>query len=205
MGQKTGRDVKCVICGKVHYRQKYQLKANGRYFCSRECASKGHSKLLTKKEYGKVICPECGKEFQSHWRGAKKFCSTSCSSRYNLSIINSKQPKQKGTKPELAFAKLLEKSNIEYKFQYPLQWKRGWKKWYDFYIPKYNMLIEVDGTYWHGREVKTADLNEQQWNTRRNDRLKNYLSKVRGYKLKRIWSNEINSLSYSKLIKLLNE
>lgn len=205
MGKKTGKVVNCQLCGKEHYRSGWQLKIKGRYFCSKACAGKGHSVLLTKKEYKTVQCPQCKEEFKQHWKGPKKFCSTSCSSKYQLIMINSKGPKKKGTKPEKAFADLLSMNEVEFTFQYPVPWKKGWKKWYDFYIPKLNLLIEIDGTYWHGRDVKTSELNLQQWNTRKNDRLKNYLARVRGYKLKRIWSSDIKSLNYTKLKKILDE
>ena len=203
MGIKTGKVVECVICNKEIYRAKWELKE--RNFCSRECADRGHAILLTKRDYKRVNCPECGKEFQQSWNGPKKFCSTPCSSRYNLAIINSKEPLKKGTRPEKEFAELLDFYNIEYIFQKAVPWKRGWKKWYDFYIPESNALIEVDGTYWHGQGLLTSQLNNQQWKTRINDRFKNYLAKERGYILKRIWSNEINSLSYIKLKQLLYE
>lgn len=205
MGKKTGKDVKCKNCGKLHYRSGWQLKIKTRYFCSRSCADKAHSDLLTKHEYKQVKCLECGKEFKQHWKGPKKFCSSKCSSRYNLSVINSKETTKKGTKPEKEFAMLLEELEVEFIFQHPVPWRKGWKKWYDFYLPQKNLLIEVDGTYWHGKDLKTAQLNEQQWNTRRNDRLKNYLAKQRGYILKRVWSSEIKLLDYNKLKKLIDE
>lgn len=205
MGRKTGKDVKCELCDKLHYRSGWQLKIKSSFYCSRSCADKAHSIRLTKHEYKKVKCPECGKEFKQHWKGPKKFCSTKCSSKHQLAVINAKEPTKKGTKPEKAFAELLKEVGIEFIFQYPVPWKKGWKKWYDFYIPEKKLLIEVDGIYWHGKGIKTGQLNEQQWNTRRNDRLKNYLAKSRGYSLKRIWSSEIKSLNYIKVKKLINE
>ena len=201
MGNRTGKIVKCLICFTEVYKSNWELKE--RNFCSRECANKGHSILLTKKAYSKVNCPECGKEFQQKWNGPKKYCSTVCNSRSNLSVINSKEPKKKGTNPEIEFAKVLDDNKIEYVFQKALPWKRGWKKWYDFYLPKYNLLIEIDGTYWHGKDIPTAKLNNQQWKTRINDRLKNYIAKERGYRLKRIWSDEIKSLYYKDIEEVL--
>lgn len=203
MGNKTGKLVDCCTCGKSFYRAKWQLKE--RNFCSRGCSNAGHSLLLTKTTYSKVNCPECGKEFQQHWKGPKKFCSTKCSSLHKLGVINAREPKKSGTKPEKEFAKLLRKYKIKFIFQHPVAWKKGWKKWYDFYLPNHNLLVEIDGTYWHGKGISTKELNKQQWKTRVNDRLKNYLAKERGFILKRIWSDEINLLSYIKLKKILHE
>ena len=204
MGKRTGKIVQCIECKTEHYRAKYQLREDSRYFCSRVCADKGHGKFLTKYEYGIVACPYCEKEFQQHWKGPKKYCSTSCSSRAQLRLINSSPPKYTGTKPELKFKEKLEEFEIEYTHQYWVSWKRGWKKWYDFYLPEYNMLVEVDGEYHHAKGVKTSDLDPTQWNTRKNDRFKNYLSKIRGFNLKRIWSLEVYSLSYDDMKDLIN-
>jgi very-short-patch-repair endonuclease len=128
----------------------------------------------------------------------KKFCSVKCNSRYNLKTINANEPKKSKTRPELLFKKLLEDNNIDFIFQKSVSWKRGWKKWFDFYLPDQNLLIEVDGIYWHGKGVKTKDLNKQQWKTRLNDRLKNILAKNRGYNLLRIWSDEISNVKFKK-------
>jgi G:T-mismatch repair DNA endonuclease (very short patch repair protein)/endogenous inhibitor of DNA gyrase (YacG/DUF329 family) len=199
MGSKTGKHVLCAHCSEEVYKSKWELQKATRYYCSKECASKGHSIFLTKHVYGKVLCPECGSEFQQHWKGPKKYCSTKCAARHSLSVINAKEPTKKGTKPEKLFAEKLQRWGIPFIFQKSLPWKKGWKKWFDFYIPEWNMLIEVDGEYWHGKDIKTGDLNKQQWNTRKNDRLKNYLAKKQDYKLLRLWSLEIGKLTLEQL------
>lgn len=51
----------------------------------------------------------------------------------------------------------------------------------DFYIPKYNIIIECDGNYWHNLpEVKERD------------KMKNELIKNEGRSLYRFWESEIN-------------
>ena len=188
----------CETCNILLQVQPNQLKK--RNYCSRECADKGHSKYLTKKEYKEVECPECNTRFMQHWKGPKKYCSAKCNSRANLKTVNSKAPKNKGTIPEMLLMGLLDTLNINYQYQRAVPWKRGWKKWYDFYLPDYNLLVEVDGIYWHGKDIPTSALNKQQWNTRKNDRLKNYLAKLRGFNLVRIWSNEIEHLNLLNII-----
>lgn len=199
MGFKTGKYISCNFCAKEIYKSGWELKKGSRQFCSRACAGKAHSMLLTKHDYRKVKCPECEKEFQQHWKGAKKYCSTLCASRHNLAVINAKEPSKKGTKPEKLFAEKLHQWGIFHIFQKSLPWKKGWKKWFDFYIPEWNMLIEIDGEYWHGKGLKTGSLNKQQWNTRKNDRFKNYLAKKQNYNLVRLWSTEVENLTYEQL------
>lgn len=195
--RRSRKEVECATCKKFFYKQPNQVKE--RNYCSRICADKGHSLFLTKHEYRIVKCLTCEKEFKQ-LPHRKKFCSTSCNSKHNLKTINSKEPKKKDTLPELLFKNMLEANNISYVYQKSIIWKKGWKKWYDFYLPDSNLLIEIDGTYWHGKNILTKDLNKQQWNTRVNDRLKNLLAKKRGFRLVRIWSDEITSINLKKII-----
>lgn len=59
----------------------------------------------------------------------------------------------------------------------------------DFYLPKYNRVIECDGSYWHGRE-----------HNKRNDRRKNAIYRRKGYKVSR-WSEKfIKRESFEKFI-----
>jgi very-short-patch-repair endonuclease len=113
--------------------------------------------------------------------------------------------KIKETKPELEFKQLLEINHISYVFQYAISWKNGWKKWYDFYIPKINTLIEIDGIYWHGKNILDEHLNNQQLQTRNNDRLKNELATQYNYNLIRIWSDEIQNFNINKLKNIHHE
>jgi len=190
--KKNGKEVECFICKKFFYKQPNQIKEKN--YCSRDCANKGHALFQTKYVYEVVKCENCSSSFQQ-LAHRKKFCSTKCSSQYNLKTINSVEPKKKKTFPELEFKAFLEENKILFVFQKDIPWKKGWKKWYDFYLPDSNLLIEIDGTYWHGKGVCTKDLNKQQWKTRANDRLKNLIAKKRGYRLLRIWSDEINLIT----------
>lgn len=202
MVKKTGLDIKCFECEKLVYVPKWrlELKEGKKFYCSKNCSNKAHSKFLTKHIYKNLKCNYCSKEFQQVFH-RKKYCSTLCSSRANLKTINSTEPKKSGTKPEVLFKQLLEVNKVNFIFQKNVPWKKGWKKWYDFYLPEFNLLIEIDGTYWHGKEIKTKDLNKQQWKTRLNDKFKNILAKSRGYKLLRIWSDEINNLNLKEILK----
>lgn len=104
---------------------------------------------------------------------------------------------KKNTKPELDIKQYLDTENINYIQQYPISGSH-----YDFYLPCCNILIEVDGCYWHGKNLNDNELNEQQKNTRKNDYKKNSLAKQHNIMLLRIWEDEINTSFFNKIKKL---
>jgi very-short-patch-repair endonuclease len=72
--------------------------------------------------------------------------------------------------------------NIEYQSQYVLS-HHSKVRVYDFYLPKFNLLVEFDGSFFHRLETQQE-----------NDKFKNWLAKHRGYRLVRIKGTEnINS------------
>jgi very-short-patch-repair endonuclease len=79
--------------------------------------------------------------------------------------------------------------NILYEKQYSVD-----GRCFDFYIPSKNLLIEVDGIYWHGRNIGDDKLNVDQANSRRNDKYKNELAIRKGYNLLRVWEDELDTL-----------
>jgi len=57
-----------------------------------------------------------------------------------------------GTKPEMKFIEYLNSLHIPFDHQFPLITPRG--SWlYDFYIPSMNLLVEIDGEFWHSRPL----------------------------------------------------
>lgn len=65
---------------------------------------------------------------------------------------------------------------------------------YDFYIPMYKLLIEVDGDYYHGHPDKYAinELNALQRRIKQNDIMKDKLARGLRYGLLRFWECDIN-------------
>jgi len=93
--------------------------------------------------------------------------------------------KSKDTYPELEMEDMLIKCNIEYRKQFPILFlnesSKSRRRWYDFYLPEFNILIEVDGRYWHPTNNK-------------NDIFKNNLAKKNNFKIVRVWADEIHKL-----------
>jgi len=69
---------------------------------------------------------------------------------------------------------------------------------FDFYIPKHNILIEVDGDWFHcNPDVHPEPIYETQKVTLQNDERKNKIVKDNNITLLRFWEKDINENSES--------
>ena len=106
--------------------------------------------------------------------------------------LEAKAKKMSGkmTAPEVKFAKMLKELKIKFETQKVLG-----NKIYDFYIPSANILVEVDGDYYHGNPLiyENKDLNKMQKRNMKNDKFKDVLAKGNGFKLERVWEYDLNN------------
>jgi G:T-mismatch repair DNA endonuclease (very short patch repair protein) len=95
------------------------------------------------------------------------------------------------SKLEEKFKIILDVLDIKYKHIF---YAKPIKAFYDFYLPEYNILIEVDGDFWHCNPTKfpQAEYITQKRNILR-DQEKNQWAKDNGYKLLRFWEDDINN------------
>lgn len=107
-------------------------------------------------------------------------------------FIKLKENGFQNTKPELKFKLLLEKNGISYEFQKPI-YDIEHQFYADFYIPKINTIIEIDGVYWHKFP-----------NLRPLDIIRNKEILNRGYGLIRLWGELDLEENYVKTIFTLN-
>jgi len=193
---KTGEHIPCKMCGKQFYVSGWQLKRNPTY-CSNECKNVA----MTLPDV-KLKCTYCKKPFsRSHRNSGKsksRFCSVRCLCRHN-NATGVSFARRTNTKPEQAVAKILKKLHIQFKQTFSIPYGES-RKVYDFYLSKYNMLIEVDGTYWHAKRVRRKDMSKVQLHNRDNDKIKNRLAKSQGYKLIRIWEDEISEQKIKEIL-----
>lgn len=103
--------------------------------------------------------------------------------------------KTKDTKPELEVKTILESNGIEFKHPYQLD-----TKVFDFFIPEKNLLIEVDGIYWHGKNLTFDKMDSIQKKHKLNDEIKNKLAESLGFKLLRIWEDDIDRITLTERI-----
>lgn len=154
--------------------------------------------------YFKSICPRC-KKIKKHYHKntspyhAKlliKIASTKLCKHCSNEVYY-KVPKHfKNTKPELKFKEYLEQNKINFFQQYKLI-----NKYYDFYLSEYNLLVEVDGDYWHGKDILDENLlGLSQKKNRKNDKYKNELAKEHKINLLRIWETDINNNTFKEIL-----
>jgi len=121
-------------------------------------------------------------------------------SLYILKFDPDKPPSRKNrrrTKPEKAMCEILQDLFIEYEIEYPIAFCRRWK-YYDFKIGE-NILIEVDGDYIHGNSDVVENKSFLHKKNQKNDTEKNFIARVRGYKLLRFWESDLyNQPDYVK-------
>lgn len=113
-------------------------------------------------------------------------------------------PKYGTSKLEDDFASMfLDKLKVNYIRQYEA---KDIKRFYDFYLPDTNLIIEVDGGYYHSdpRIVDTANLSPMQKRNKRVDELKNNWALMHGIPIMRIWEEDIRK-SPNRVLKELKE
>lgn len=104
---------------------------DGRFYCCKKCAVKFSNEIIKKR------CEICGKEFQGK-REKDKYCPD-CKKMHNSH-----------TEPEWELINILDKYDIKYICEYGLENRF----WFDFYLPDYNLLVDINPTYSHAA-IKT--------------------------------------------------
>lgn len=102
------------------------------------------------------------------------------------------------SKLEFTFADILTGLGIDFTHQYEVE---GFD--YDFYIPSRNLLIEVDGDYWHGNPEKFSELNNMQRKNKGLDKLKTIHAADRNFQLLRFWETDIVNNRFEVVGKLM--
>lgn len=100
-------------------------------------------------------------------------------------------PKYGTSKLEEHFAsEFLDKLGVEYVYQFEA---KDIGRFYDFYLPKSNLIIEIDGDYWHGNPDKYSDedLKGHQKRARRIDEYKDKWALLHSIPIMRIWESDI--------------
>lgn len=131
----------------------------GRFYCCKECAIKFSNKIVNKR------CKVCGAEFKGRLE-KDKYCP------------ECKKKQDTHSEPEWEFIHILEKYNIKYECEYNLENTF----WFDFYLPEYSMLVDINPTYSHSAIKTTYDAKRKYYHW---DRRK--LAKQNSYNCISIW------------------
>ena len=116
-----------------------------------------------------------------------------------------RHPKYGTSKLEDDFAReFLDKLGVEYVYQFEA---KDIGRFFDFYIPSINLIIEIDGDYWHGNpdKYKDEELKGHQKRARRVDEHKTKWALLHGIPILRIWESDIRKRPKSVLEMLKEE
>lgn len=137
-----------------------------------------------------------GNTSKSNKKPSRRAVSSKVVSIYHKGIKCNKKkqhPKYGTSKLEQDFAKdFLDKLGINYIYQFEA---KDIGRFYDFYLPDSNLLIEIDGSYHHSdpRIVKEENMNPMQKKNKRVDELKNKWALLHSIPLMRIWEYDIRN------------
>lgn len=100
-------------------------------------------------------------------------------------------------------AEFLDKLGVEYVYQFEA---KDIGRFFDFYIPSANLIIECDGDYWHGNPDKYSEdeLRGHQKRARRVDEHKTKWALLHGIPILRIWESDIRK-NPKKVMDILKE
>ena len=100
-------------------------------------------------------------------------------------------PKFGTSKLEEDFAKdFLDKLGVKYIYQFEA---KDIGRFYDFYLPEHNIIVECDGSWYHSdpRLVKEENMNPMQKHNKRVDEYKDKWALMHGIPIMRIWEKDI--------------
>lgn len=119
-------------------------------------------------------------------------------------INKQNHPKYGTSKLEEDFAKeFLDKLGVKYVYQFEA---KDIGRFFDFYLPDSNLIIEIDGDYWHGNpeKYKKEDLKAHQLRAQRIDEYKTKWALTHSIPILRLWENDIRN-NPKKVLKILKE
>lgn len=102
----------------------------------------------------------------------------------------------KKTDIEIIFEQILVELNIPHQVKFRIYDKdkiNFWFREYDFLILNSNILIEVDGDYWHGNKSIFNEISEFQKSVQENDKIKEDFAIKNGYNIIRFWGSDIKN------------
>ena len=137
-----------------------------------------------------------------NWNGnyGDRVCDKTFIDKYGIKSYEHRDKciKNVDTSIELKTASILTNHNIQFIQQHKIGVTKKYR--FDFFLPEYNMVIECDGDYWHGKDLSDDELNETQVLSRHYDNIKNKILKELGILLVRFWESEINKNNYEEVL-----
>ena len=161
----TSVSMPCSYCGKDHYVKPYKLDEQQYFFCSVGCRQSWYAEIYSQT-----------KEFSELHRNKI------------LKQISDGVFQSIDSQPQLIVNKLLDKLFILYEREHPYVYYAV-----DNYLVDYNLIIEVQGDYWHANPcVFDSKLNETQYDRINKDKRKHtYIKNQYGIEILYLWENDL--------------
>ncbi len=170
--RKNGKIIQCANCETDVYVPQYRLLRSKNHFCSTDCANS-----FQKRNKLKFVCKTCKEDFyisksdaeKAEKRNHKKqYCSIHCRNNDKESMtkkaqkMNLAQLNKNGlNKLELIGREWLENLGFVLNIDFFEQVLLFEKFTVDVFIPKYNLVIQFDGEYWHNKpKRKQLDISQ---------------------------------------------
>ncbi|MDP3882231.1 MAG: DUF559 domain-containing protein [Nanoarchaeota archaeon] len=110
----------------------------------------------------------------------------------------------KDSKPELKIQVFLSELNIEFISHKYMEIEHAYMA--DIFIPSKNLVIEIDGDYWHGNSSnpKYKVLNKSQLEQVEEDKIRTKELTEKGFRVLRLWESNIENMNLQDFIKRIN-
>ena len=170
-----------------------------KYFKPTSPKKSGNNQPDKKKEEDKKVKKEENKpKKQKIYKSQKIVPSKDIS--INENIIKKNDTPKKRKHPEYGTSKLEDKFAKEFLNKLGVKYEKQFKaesigRYYDFYIPSCNTLLEIDGGFWHSdpRLYEGKELTPTQKKNKKVDKFKDKWAKEHKIPLIRIWEHDINN------------
>jgi G:T-mismatch repair DNA endonuclease (very short patch repair protein) len=183
-------------------------------------SSEGYKNKRSSKQDIFKFCLYCNskiKTIKSQYNN-KKFCNKECYSNFVIESVKNKTEygtayskrasigganailKGKRSLPEFNFERLLKENNIKFESQYKIILNEKVHV-VDFYIPDVNLVIQIDGNYWHcnPKRFKKDYYHSRIKKYAKDIWLKDFNQvkdlQINGYNVKRIWESDIKNIN----------
>jgi endogenous inhibitor of DNA gyrase (YacG/DUF329 family) len=154
----------CSYCGKQHYVRPYKLKEQEHFFCSKECRQKWHAEIYSQTD---------------EWRDKSRKRMLEQLKNGSMSL---------DSKPQLIVNNILDTLKINYERETDFEFFSV-----DNYLIDYNLIIEVQGDYWHTNPLKfTSNITNSQYDRIGRDKAKHsYIKNHHGIECLYLWESDI--------------
>lgn len=178
---KTIKLEKCEYCNNIFL--SFRETNRGNSTCTKKCQYLLNTKTRTDKanERGYWYSEIQIANMRDGWKKSIKI-------RKENGTYRNGSKKYYDTTPEITFESLIKSRNIEYVKQLRINWFL-----YDFYLPEKNLIVEIQGDYWHGNPKFYPILSKYQKARKIKDKEKRTLAKNKGYNYCVIWENNLRS------------